>query len=457
MNVVRGCARETEPEPKSPNMDKPVLAEIFSQGDEVVTGQITDTNAAWLAERLQLLGFDVSRHTTVGDRLERLVELLGEIAGRADCCICTGGLGPTVDDLTAEAVALAFGRPLELDSEALAQIKRYFAQRGYPMPEINCKQAMLPRGAQRLDNRCGTAPGFALRHDRCRFAFLPGVPTEMKEMFTRLVVPGLTRRFPLRPARLFTLRTVGIGESSLQQRLQSLPLPDGVRLGFRAGVPENEVKLLFPAHFPAEEAMRWVDGASQLLGDAVFSIEGAGMPGGHLAAVVGRLLQSHDARLAVAESTSAGQITWQCRGQSWLLQSVIAPEPRRLWVLLDGETNDFPGDPFDLARWLAGRLRETSGAEYALVNIGELPAPESLTVDAPSSALTLAVAGPGGLVSRQLTVAGSAERRHHQSAAWSLDLLRRTLLAQSEASHGHGFRAVADCRQSSADGGTVGG
>ena len=136
-------------------------AEIFSQGDEVVTGEIVDTNAAWLAEALTGMGFEIARHTAVGDRLDELIQLLREIAERADLCVCTGGLGPTCDDLTAEAVSRAFGRPLAMDSVALGQIEDWFRRMGRNMSAVNRKQALLPAGAVRLDNAWGTAPGSA--------------------------------------------------------------------------------------------------------------------------------------------------------------------------------------------------------------------------------------------------------------------------------------------------------
>lgn len=410
-------------------MDPPVLAEIFSQGDEVITGQIADTNAAWLAQRLHHLGFDIVRHSTVGDRLERLVGLLHEIAHRADCCVCTGGLGPTVDDLTAAAVARAFGRPLTLDRGALAQIEDYFNRRGTPMPATNAKQAMLPRGSQRLDNLCGTAPGFTLTHRRCVFAFMPGVPSEMRRMFDGHVAPTLIERFHPRPARLIILRSVGLGESALQEKLKALKLPDSVRLGFRASVPENEIKLSFPPDFPAQEASALVDQASRLLGSAVFSIEGPGWPGGNLAAVVGRLLLSRHATLAAAETASAGQLAWQCRGHPWLLETVVAADTSRLWSLLGGEPGALPEDPMLAGPWLAGLLRERSRAGYALVNLGAISHGSAAETEPGPSSVILALAGPDGASARRITVAGSPERRCSQVAAWSLDELRRALIA----------------------------
>ncbi len=408
-------------------MATPILAEIFSQGDEVVTGQIADTNAAWLAQRLRRLGFDVARHTTVGDRLERLVALLSEIAGRADCCICTGGLGPTVDDLTAEAVAQAFDLPLELDPDALGHIERYFDSRGYVMPPSNRKQAMLPRGSLRLDNRRGTAPGFSLVLRRCHFAFLPGVPVEMQAMYEEQVEPALIARFDPQPDRLVTFRTIGLGESSLQQRLESLVLPAEIRLGFRAAIPENEVKLLIPALYPTDEAAPLIERAAQLLGEHLVSIDGEGHPGGDLASVCWRMLEARDATLATAETASAGQVAWSLRGCPRLTESLVVRDAQHLCESLD-LLPDRISDPVLAARDLAGRLRTRSGASHALVNLGDLSATDCSRLDVPATEVAIALAGPDGLqTSIRHSLNGLPDRRRRQLAALTLDLLRRTL------------------------------
>src|SRR5688572_20474165 len=241
----------------------PNRAEILSQGDEVVTGQIADTNAAWLSEQLLGLGFDVVRHTTVGDRQADIVEVLREIASRAQVCVCTGGLGPTEDDLTSGAVAEAFGRPQELDLVALAQMEERWRAFGRVMAPVNRRQALLPRGSERLENRWGTAPGFAFQTDtgggrnRALFFCLPGVPSEMKGMFTEEVVPRLAARFAVAPGRLVTLRTVGVAESDVQQALEGIVMTEAV-LGFRTKLPENHVKLRFPAGASEEVVHRVV-------------------------------------------------------------------------------------------------------------------------------------------------------------------------------------------------------
>lgn len=256
------------------------IAEILSQGDEVVCGQIADTNAAWLSERLTDLGFSVRRHSAVGDRLEDIVGLLQETSARCDLCISTGGLGPTEDDLTAAAAAKAFDLPLAFDEKAMADIEALYRRFGKPMPDSNQKQAWLPGGSQRLDNQWGTAPGFALSFGRCFFVFLPGVPREMCKLFEQVVLPKLKERFDLNPGRLVTLRTVAIGESSLQQRLQGFD-PHPAVLGFRTVPPENQVKLRIPASLPDTGVVALVDELRRRIGAPVFSIEGVdGEPGG---------------------------------------------------------------------------------------------------------------------------------------------------------------------------------
>lgn len=248
--------------------------EIFSQGEEVVTGQVADTNAAWLSQQLVAMGFSISRHTAVGDKMDDLVDLLTEIANRADCCICTGGLGPTSDDLTAEAVAKAFNLPLQFDEVAFAQIQTYFQAKNRIMPEVNRKQAMLPQNAIRIDNTVGTAPGFCLQYQQCWFVCLPGVPSEMQHLFSETVAAELKKRFSPSPSQLITIKTRGLGESQLQEIMNQFTLPKNVQLGFRAAMGEVHTKLLFPPHYSVADAAALAAQVVEKIGDAVFAVEG---------------------------------------------------------------------------------------------------------------------------------------------------------------------------------------
>ncbi len=281
------------------------IAEIISQGDEVLTGQTVDTNAAWLSERLTTLGFSVLRHSTVGDRLQDIKAVVEEVSARADLCLCTGGLGPTEDDLTAQAVAEAMGRSLVFDPQAMQQIEDRFARFGKPMPESNRKQAMLPVGASRLDNRWGTAPGFATKLGRAWMVFLPGVPREMKRMFDHVVLAEIERRFDLRAGRLVTLRTAGVGESALQQRIGTWSRQD-VILCYRTMPPENQVKLRFPPGFATQEMETVVTGLAARIGEGVFAVEGLADRSGDLPSVTLGLLRERGETLAHASLPAAG-------------------------------------------------------------------------------------------------------------------------------------------------------
>ncbi|MGZ5000816.1 MAG: competence/damage-inducible protein A [Methylomonas sp.] len=400
------------------------IAEIFSQGEEVIRGQIVDHNAAWLSEQLTGMGLVVKRHNAVGDRLDDLVALILEISVRADCCICTGGLGPTTDDLTAEAVSIASGRALQFDTEAYAQIQQYFACRNRPMPRINRKQALLPESAVRIDNTLGTAPGFALRIRRCWFVFLPGVPSEMKNMFGSQVIQQLSQRFTLQPDSLVTLRSIGIGESAIQQCLESLNLPAGVQLGFRAAPHEVQTKLLFPTGFAESEKQGFVEQASALIGDYVFAIDGLYGEQGDLIDVIGRRMQEKRLTLAVQETASQGLIAAKCIGRDWLQAAEISLDMHQL--VRDRETGADATDGERTAKALAAELKNRRQTDLALV---QLYSGDRSNYENRDRIIVLynALATADGVVSTQLNASGPLNYKQNQAALLALDLLRRYL------------------------------
>jgi competence/damage-inducible protein CinA-like protein len=394
--------------------------EILSQGDELVAGEVVDTNAAWLARELTALGHEVTRHTAVGDRLDALVELLREIAGRADGCVCSGGLGPTVDDLTAEAVARAFERPLVLDETALRGIRAWYERLGTPMPEPNRKQALLPEGARRLDNHHGTAPGFTLIEGGCRFYFLPGVPWEMRGMFEHGVKPDLAATLGIRPLRQITLRTIGVGESALQARMNAIALPEDAALGFCLVGSEVRIKLRFPADCADDRLRALAADLEQALGDAVFSIDGIGRPSGDLADVVGRLLSERRARLIVAETVSAGRLASQCAHWSGLAEARVYRDVESLRRALNLPV---AADREALADHAARQLRLAAGADYGLVQI------PSGTDD---SELRVSLATPTGTLQAARSLGQEPNRRVYQAVGFTLDVLRRYLLTHPQ-------------------------
>ncbi len=281
-------------------------AEIITIGTELLLGQLVDTNTAVIASALAEAGIDVFRETSVGDNEGRIAQAIGEALARADAVICAGGLGPTVDDLTREAVAAATGTQLELDRGALGDLSAWFASVGRRMSPNNARQAMFPRGATVLENPKGTAPGFALETGRKIIVVMPGPPREMEPMLRDLVVPMLTRRFGLQSVIVTrVLRTVGISESELDARIADL-FRSGVNpsIAVLAHLGQVDVKLTAKAT-TREAAHALIDQLEpeirRHLGEHIFSSDGGTLP-----ATLGSLLRERGWSIATAESCTGG-------------------------------------------------------------------------------------------------------------------------------------------------------
>ena len=273
-----------------------------------MTGQIADTNAAWLASELTGLGLKVLRHVSVGDDATAIQHQVERASIAADVIISTGGLGPTEDDLTTHSVASLFGKPVVFDPIAFAHIEAYYAQAKRTMPEVNRKQAYFPEGATRIDNHWGTAPGFALDANQCLQVYLPGVPKEMKAMFSKYVRALLEERFALAPHRLITFKTTGVGESTLQERIGPFS-HEKIVLSYRTKSPENHIKLRVHHSVSTQELRQICDELRSRIGSPLFTVEGLGQsPEGSLQAVVGKLLIENKATVSVAESCTGGRI-----------------------------------------------------------------------------------------------------------------------------------------------------
>lgn len=280
--------------------------EMLSTGDEVLSGQIVDTNAAWLADYFFHQGVPLCRRNTVGDNFADLVAVLAERSHHADILIVNGGLGPTGDDLSAAAAAKAAGVSLEEHPEWLEKIAQFFARRGRPMAPSNRKQAMIPAGSELIDNPVGTACGFALHLNRCWMFFTPGVPSEFKQMVRQEIMPRISAGFTLpEPPVCLRLTTFGRSESDLAQLLDPLPLPEGVVMGYRSSMPIIELKLTGPAtQRQAMEAL-WST-VREVAGDSIVFEGTEGLP-----AHVARLLADQDVTLSVAEQFTGGLLALQ--------------------------------------------------------------------------------------------------------------------------------------------------
>jgi len=410
--------------------------EILATGDEIRTGALVDSNSAFAAEQLEQNGVVVSRHHSVGDDLTDLVEVIAEISRRADVAVVTGGLGPTVDDRTVEAAARVAGVQLNLDPRALADIENFFQERGRPCSASNRKQAMIPQGAKCLYNPIGTAPGVRLSINRCTFFFLPGVPAEMKQMFSEQALPeiitlqGRKRQYCL----VRTISTFGLPESLVGEKIAAVSekFPE-ITLGLRAKFPEIQVKLyLRTDNEPAGQkilaaADRWV---TEILGRHVFSHEGH-----PLAEEVGHLLRDQNATLALAESCTGGLVAnWitNTAGSSdyFLFSAVTYHNAAKVKVLGVSEHTLQEKGAVDeeTARQMAEGTRRLGGATYGLAITG-IAGPGGGSDEKPVGTVCLALATSEQTTSRRFCFSfGQRLMSKRLFAMAALDMLRRHLL-----------------------------
>jgi len=283
-----------------------IRVEMLATGDEVLHGQIVDTNAAWLAGVLFENGLPMTSRQTHGDNLDELVNVLIERSKVADVLIVNGGLGPTSDDLSAVAAAKAAGVKLVMHEEWLLKMEAFFAGRGRKMAASNRKQAEIPEGAEMLDNPVGTACGFAMQLNRCWMFFTPGVPSEYKVMVEEQILPRLKARFELpEPPVCLRLTTFGRGESDLAEEIEPLPIPDGVVMGYRASMPIIELKLNGPASKLPEMEVFWQQ-VREIAGESMIFEGFEGLP-----AQLSRRLKEKGYTLAISEQFTAGLLQWQ--------------------------------------------------------------------------------------------------------------------------------------------------
>ena len=407
-----------------------LVVELLATGDELLTGQVVDTNSAWLMDRLWDLGVMPHRKTLVGDDRADLLAALRETTGRADVVVMSGGLGPTEDDLTAEVVAAAMGVPLEVHAASLEAIRARFARFGREMTPNNAKQARFPRGATALPNRFGTAPGFVVPLGRGELVALPGVPVEYRGLSEEFVLPRIAGRLGEIPAfRLVKL--FGIPESHADQRMRQVmddPANAGVRWGYRAHWPEIHVKWTVPGPDAPARADRILQRVRGLFGDAVFGEGKDELP----RLVVERLLARGE-RVALAESCTGGLLAETLTavpGASGAFDlGVVAyaneMKSRVLGVPLELiSAHGAVSGP--VAGALAERVRAAGGAAWG-VGITGIAGPGGGTPEKPVGTVFLALAGPAGTEIAERLYRGDRERIRRQAAFEALNLLRMAM------------------------------
>jgi nicotinamide-nucleotide amidase len=286
-----------------------ILAQLLTIGDEILFGQIVDTNSQWMSVALSNAGIKVIRKTSVGDVESEILAALAEAEKRADIILITGGLGPTNDDLTKPCLAKYFNCELKIHDEALAEVTEFFKSRGRELTEVNRQQAALPVCCEKITNVAGTAPGMWFNRNGKVFVSMPGVPHEMKRMMTDIVVPKLQATFTTPTIFHQLIRTVGIGESFLAEKIADWEksLPAHIKLAYLPSL--GEVKLRLTAigenrQSLIDETRDLVERIKPLAGDYIF-----GYDEDPLEVVIGKRLSEKKLTLAVAESCTGGYLS----------------------------------------------------------------------------------------------------------------------------------------------------
>ncbi|MHA7817766.1 MAG: CinA family nicotinamide mononucleotide deamidase-related protein [Pseudohaliea sp.] len=414
--------------------------QLLLTGNELMSGDTVDSNSATIARRLAVLGLAVARKATLGDDREALVTELMAMARTAEVIIVNGGLGPTVDDLTAAVVAEAAGLPLAEHPEALAHLEHWCAGRGLPLDGANRKQALLPAGCAILPNARGSAVGFALDlvvdHGRCRVYCTPGVPGELATMLEP-ICEDLTARWPgLTAVDILRLQTFGLGESTAQQLIaddlaedRAAPWPPAVDLGFRAGAPQLEIKLAVtdPAAGSARDAC--LARLEALFGDHII-----GRGDATLAGVLLDLLRERGLTVTTAESCTGGAIAaalTRVPGSSAGFEAGYVTYSNTIKTRTLGvreETLAAHGAVSEaVVREMAAGALECSGADLA-VSVSGVAGPDGGTPAKPVGTVWLAWGDRAQLDT--VCLHWPVERTLFQTmvAALALDLLRRRLL-----------------------------
>lgn len=392
--------------------------ELLTVGDELLDGRVVDRNSASAGARLGALGHRVARVTSAPDTLDVLVDVVGEIAARADVCVVSGGLGPTVDDLTLDALAAAAGVGFDDDDGIWQHIVRIYGDRA--PPESNRRQARVPHGARSLVTEVGTAPGVEIRIGGCTFYALPGVPREFEWHLERHILPALGTD-DAAPAR--TLTFAFVGESSMAAAIESAGLPDGVTLTYRARGPENDVRVTAPDAATLEDAVA----------HAISALPGRYVPEGDVARSVLTACRARGLTVAAAESCTGGllgaRLTAIPGASDVFVGGVVAYAnhvKQRVLGVAEAVLADHGAVSEACAAAMAAGARDALGADIAVAITG-VAGPGGGTVDRPVGTVCFGWSGAGLDATRTHRMRGDRERVREYAVAYALDRIRREL------------------------------
>ncbi len=408
-------------------------AEIITIGGELLDGSQVDLNAVYLGSRLTSLGAEVVRISSVPDAVDDIEEATSRALDRADLVITTGGLGVTADDRTKHAVARLLGRKLVLDEGVLEKVRARFEARNVPMPEINIAMAMLPEGARSIENQRGTAPGLLFEKGEALLFVLPGVPVELRSMFENFVSPFLEGKGLRRLAEERLIRTTGLAESEIAERVEQLARrlarTDVVYLPSATGVDLKVIGRGRTSVEAGKTAEKSQEKIAAKLGPYVYARGDES-----LEKVVGYLLSMGGSTLSVAESCTGGRVGWRLTrvpgSSDYFKGGVIAYSDdlkRRLLGVKAAVLNKHGAVSEETALMMARGVREKCATDYGLAITG-VAGPGGGTKKKPVGTVFVAVAGGAGERVRELRLGGGRGGIRRAACQAALELLRRFLL-----------------------------
>ncbi|WP_394497380.1 CinA family nicotinamide mononucleotide deamidase-related protein [Shewanella sp. ENK2] len=408
--------------------------EMICTGEEVLSGQIIDTNAAWVANTLMELGIETHHRITVGDRLEDLRDAFIERSHHADVIIVNGGLGPTSDDMSAEAMALAKGESLIENEEWRDRLISWFSKNNRQMAKSNLKQALLPESAVMVDNPVGTACGFRVKLNKAWLFFTPGVPFELKHMIKDQFIPFIKSEFGISEnTALKKLLTIGHGESSLADNLAELTLPAGITLGYRSSMPHIEIKIFARGDKAINQLAEVTKAIKSILGIAIVAEDRP-----TLAAEIHHRLFQSGFSLSLAESCTGGMLTSQLidfPGSSSYLHHGLVTYSNESKVKVLGVNpqilDDHGAVSIATVEAMARGAREILDSDFALSTSG-IAGPDGGTEDKPVGTVAIALATKHVVYSQMVKIPNrSRQLVRSLSAAIAYDMLRRALLGEA--------------------------
>ena len=409
-------------------------AEIITIGDEILIGQIVDSNSAWMAEQLNLNGIEVSQILSISDNEKHILDTLSNINSNTDIVLITGGLGPTKDDITKETLCKFFDSKLVFNEDVFEDIKKFFEVRNIPILEENRKQAELPDKCTIIRNHYGTASGMWFEQNEKVFVSMPGIPFEMKELLTNGIIPKIKEEFCLPVIVHRTILTHGIPESSMAKiiekweinlnkkvKLAYLPSPEHLRLRLSiSGKDKTELEIIINKE---EKELK------KLIGKAIF-----GYGKETLQQVIGKLLKEKDATLATAESCTGGNIArliTSVKGSSaYFKGSVIAYSNEIKENILEVENSDIIkyGAVSDIVvKQMALGVKKLFNTDYAIATSG-IAGPDGGTDKKPIGTTWIAVAGPNGILVKKYTFGTRRDINIRRASSKALDKLRKLIL-----------------------------